>query len=132
MSDTPRTDREIKRIKRSNTLPGRPVGSEFARQLEHENRELLAALKSLAEAADAYVADQAHATHPGVGLVQPVSVEECEALNQAVQASRELISKAEGGYQVSDAPKPKPGSREAGEHGCICPIHGEKGEEHEP
>lgn len=59
---------------------------------------------------------------------------------------------------MSDAPKPHPGSREAGEQGCICPVldnghgrgylgdgekfgwvvnmscpmHGEKGEGHEP
>lgn len=44
MSDTPRTDAERKRLKRSKTCPSDPVSADFARQLERELNAAKAAL----------------------------------------------------------------------------------------
>ena len=49
-------------------------------------------LKRLANAADAFAADQTGATHPQCGLVQPVTVKECEELNQAIAEAYKLIA----------------------------------------
>ena len=50
------------------------------------------ALRNLEEAAEAFSADQSGATDPRCGLVQPVSVAECEALNAALRESRKLTA----------------------------------------
>ena len=54
-------------------------------------RTLELALRILAEAADAYAADQSHATDPRVGLVQPITADEGEALNQALERAWGLL-----------------------------------------
>lgn len=61
---------------------------------EAETIQLLDALKTLeklADAADVYAADQSRATDRRVGLVQPITVEEGEALNVALREARELL-----------------------------------------
>jgi hypothetical protein len=70
--------------------------------LEQQLREALAAwrqdqilLARLLVAADAYTADQAGAEDPRVGLVQPVTLAEAEALNAAVAAAWARLGTAE-------------------------------------
>lgn len=55
--------------------------------LEAEVRRHADCLRALAMAADVLSADQAAATDPRCGLVQPVSVAECEELNAALRAA---------------------------------------------
>jgi len=64
MNDTPRTDAERKRHKRSKTCPNDPVSADFARQLERERDTALSlfrsserARSSLNEALDKVLAD---------------------------------------------------------------------------
>jgi hypothetical protein len=59
-------------------------------------KEAFSLLKRLAEAADAYAADQSTATDPRCGIVQPVTVEQAEALNQALQEAWALIKPTAG------------------------------------
>jgi hypothetical protein len=49
-------------------------------------------LTRLHNAADAFAADQSDARDERCGLVQPVSVAECEELNQALKAAWELLN----------------------------------------
>ena len=58
--------------------------------------ELLAALERLDDAADAFRADQGRATDTRVGLVQPVTVAECDELNAASKQARAILAKAKG------------------------------------
>jgi len=97
MSDTPRTDEQHARF---------PMGGftlDFARQLERElaeeRRHINALAKSLIRlhnAADAFAADQSDARDVRRGLVQPVTVAECEDLNQALKAAWELLNQPTG------------------------------------
>jgi chromosome segregation ATPase len=48
------------------------------------------ARKALQDAADLFAAEQSRAPHPSCGLVQPVSVADCEALNAALALASEL------------------------------------------
>jgi hypothetical protein len=50
-------------------------------------------LTRLHNAADAFAADQSDARDERCGLVQPVTVAECEELNQALKAAWELLNK---------------------------------------
>jgi hypothetical protein len=45
MSDTPRTNKERKRHKRSKTCPNDPVSADFARELERELNESIKAIR---------------------------------------------------------------------------------------
>ena len=49
-----------------------------------------AARKALQDAADVFAADQSRAPHPACGLVQPVTVDDCEALNAALALAAKL------------------------------------------
>jgi hypothetical protein len=55
--------------------------------------ELASALALLADAADSFAASQDKARDPRVGLVQPVTVEECVALNCALAHARDVLSR---------------------------------------
>lgn len=57
--------------------------------------ELLSVLMQLADAAECYAADQARATDPRCGLVQPVTVAEANELNEALAKAYALIKKLE-------------------------------------
>ena len=76
-------------------------GGEAAKRV----RTLELALRILAEAADAYAADQSHATDQRVGLVQPITVDEGEALNQALERAWGLLR---GNAQLSGDAKRRP------------------------
>ena len=54
-------------------------------KLVDERDHMFTLLLRLAKAASAYTADQSGATDSRCGLVQPVTVEEAEELNEAVQ-----------------------------------------------
>ena len=69
--------------------PGLYVPEPIARVLE-------AALIRLANAADAYAADQAGATDSRCGLVQPISVAEGEELLAALEQASTALAAAEG------------------------------------
>ena len=58
--------------------------------------KLLKALVDLECAADAFRADQDRATDKRCGLVQPVTVADCEALNAACTNASAVIAEAEG------------------------------------
>lgn len=60
--------------------------AEVTRQRDSERE----ARKALQHAADAFAADQTGAAHPSFGLVQPVSVADCEALNAALALAAKL------------------------------------------
>lgn len=57
--------------------------------------KLLAALTRLEAAADVFAADQSGATDCRCGLVQPVTVAECEELRAAIAAARAARAEAE-------------------------------------
>lgn len=48
-------------------------------------------MQRLADAAEAFVADQSQATDMRVGIVQPVTVEECEELHEAWRAATFIL-----------------------------------------
>ena len=54
------------------------------------------ALKALADVADLYAADQTNAKDPRTGLVQPITVEDGEELNNALRVAYAAIANAEG------------------------------------
>lgn len=54
---------------------------------------LLAALRRLANAAERFAADQSEATDTRCGLVQPVTVAECEELNAALAEAWPLVDR---------------------------------------
>ena len=54
-------------------------------------------LARLSAAAEPFAADQSNATDPRVGMVQPVTVAECEELNESLRAAMELIDEQKGG-----------------------------------
>jgi hypothetical protein len=54
--------------------------------------KLLSALRNLADAADAFRADQKYAKDPRCGLVQPITVEEGQALNDALDAAFSILA----------------------------------------
>lgn len=60
-----------------------------------EMEEIIAALRQslerLANAAEAYAADQERAPHPECALVQPVTVAEANELNAAITEAREFL-----------------------------------------
>lgn len=53
--------------------------------------ELESALLRLESAADVFQADQSRATDPRCGLVQPVTVAQCQELNAAIRRAREVL-----------------------------------------
>lgn len=85
---------EIVGHEKAATLMNAGMGSLTERydESKHEARRLRAAMARLADAADAFLADQAGATHPLCGLVQPVTVAECEELTAAVEAARKAMA----------------------------------------
>lgn len=60
-------------------------------ELDRRCQRLEAALERLEAIADVFAADQSGATDPRVGLVQPVSVADCEELNAAIRQAREAM-----------------------------------------
>lgn len=54
-------------------------------------RVLMSALVRLESAAEIFMADQSRATDPRVGLVQPVSVAECDELSEAIRVARQVL-----------------------------------------
>ena len=58
-----------------------------------ELKQLVEALAELSYAADAFAADQGGATDSRCGLVQPVTVAECEALNKALAKANVILTK---------------------------------------
>jgi len=54
--------------------------------------KLLSALRNLADAADAFRADQKYAKDPRCGLVQPITVQEGQALNDALDAAFSILA----------------------------------------
>lgn len=73
-----------------------PIGKIVRQLVMEECAGLLVALIKLEAAADVFSAEQAGATDKRCGLVQPVSVAECEALNEAVRLASLVIAKAKG------------------------------------
>lgn len=65
--------------------------AETIRQQAKEIATLTGLLCDLADAADAFAADQDYATDQRCGLVQPVTVEECEALAAALRAAWQVL-----------------------------------------
>jgi len=61
-------------------------------ELIDEKDAYVKTLTRLHNAADAFAADQSDARDERCGLVQPVSVAECEELNQALKAAWELLN----------------------------------------
>jgi ABC-type thiamine transport system ATPase subunit len=62
-----------------------------------KQRDALAkSLMRLHEAADVFAADQSNARDERCGLVQPVTVAECEELNQALKVTWELLNQSTG------------------------------------
>jgi hypothetical protein len=55
--------------------------------------ELKKALADLHDAAGEYAADQSGATDPRCGITQPVTVEDAEALNHAINKAAALLEK---------------------------------------
>lgn len=60
--------------------------------MEMMEKRLANALARLADAADAYAADQDRAPHPSIALVQPVTVQEAEELNAAISHARDTLA----------------------------------------
>jgi len=58
---------------------------------DDELKRLRQALRTLADAAGPFIADQSKATDERVGLVQPVTVKEAEKLNAAYREAREVL-----------------------------------------
>ena len=65
--------------------------SRYVAWLEAKVEALQAALEKLTMAADAFAADQSRATDSRCGLVQPVSVRECEVLNDALKIANAIL-----------------------------------------
>ena len=63
-----------------------PVINQLRQELAAERE----ARKALQDAADMFSAEQDRAPHPSCGLVQPVSVADCEALNAALALAAKL------------------------------------------
>jgi hypothetical protein len=83
--------RGVKRIDMpSPTLIG--IAIDDAIKCIEQRNALAKALMRLHDAADAFAADQSGARDERCGLVQPVSVAECEELNQALKAAWELLN----------------------------------------
>ena len=62
-------------------------------RLRESIREMRGKLQLLVEAVDPFLADQGGAADSRCGLVQPVSVAECNELNEAVKAAWELLER---------------------------------------
>jgi hypothetical protein len=83
MSDSPRTDKVA-------SFEG-SWDTKALRMTDHA-RKLAKALMRLHDAAEAFAADQSESRDERCGLVQPVTVSECEELNQALKAAWELLN----------------------------------------
>jgi len=59
-----------------------------------QSNTLTKTLTRLHNAADAFAADQSDTRDERCGLVQPVTVAECEELNQALKAAWELLNQS--------------------------------------
>lgn len=89
MSETYKTAKIIKkydRILQYNDLLS------YCKEMTRNSEDLEMALTRLHNAADAFAADQSGARDERCGLVQPVSVAECEELNQALKVAWELLN----------------------------------------
>ena len=64
---------------------------------------LITACETLLDAAEMFVADQSTAKDRRIGLVQPVSADDCEALNTAIREARIVIAEIRR-KQANDAP----------------------------
>ena len=72
--------------------PGKEaVAADFARRLERQRDQALAALRRLHDAAEVYSADQAYAPHPHIAAVQPVEPADGVALNEALAEAARVL-----------------------------------------
>ena len=58
-------------------------------------KEVLKLINDLLTAIDPFLADQEGATDPRCGLTQPVTVQECELLNETVRKAQRYLEKQE-------------------------------------
>lgn len=78
----------------ATSFPACRETAEFIVRACNNHDALLDALAALEGAVDPFLASQDGATDPRCGLVQPVTVAECEALNQACANARAALAKA--------------------------------------
>ena len=84
---------ELHLFQQGLTLCGASEAYREILKLRESLREMRGKLQLLVEAVDPFLADQGGAADSRCGLVQPVSVAECNELNEAVKAAWELLER---------------------------------------